>query len=730
MRKLRIYNLIICLGLVLQGYGQITVESTETVEYYVQNVLLGEGISATNITFNGLPANEVNLQCGFFNSVNSNVGIDSGLVMATGNINVVVGPNNQGGATQAPPVSTDGDDDLEMIAGIQVNDVAILEFDFIPSSDSVSFNYVFSSEEYLEYVGSINDVFGFFISGPNITGPFSSPPAFPDGSTNIALIPNSSDAVSIFNVNDVQNSEYYVNNEIVTGNNEIQMDGLTVVLTAVSEVVCGELHHIKLAIADASDDILDSAVFLEAGSFQSAPEDLVLDTYFEPGIVESSGVCDSSFANFNRVCAADSAFYILKFQGDAQFGVDYEVFNVPDTIVMIPDQFVHAFGILAFDDGIVEDAETIEVILCASANRDEEFLPQDTAYLEITDNFSLPIISPDINLICPADEVIITAEAPDGVPAIQYTWLDSNGDEVGLGPILSVPVPDESATYTIDVIDFCGFTGLNSVTVTNNIPPDPTVSITEDPDPFCPGTPFDLDAVIQDGTPGFTYSWTTGDLDESTQITPPQGSLATIPVSVFITDFCNRVAEATVDLTPPTPPQPLIGLNDFLCIGDPLPLQTFIADGTGTPPYTFLYTDITNGGIVNPDFYSTTSGLGEINGLTEPASQEYQVLVTDYCYQFDNTLYAAIDADTVEVIACFIPNVFTPNDDNQNDTFQVFELLSKSGTLHIFNRWGVELMSSRNFEWTGEDYPGGTYFYIVEFDDGSEPKKGSFTMLR
>jgi len=728
MRK--IFILLYALAFSMLGQAQLVVDNTNTVEWYVQNVLLGEGVTVSNVTFNGAPANQINVQCGQFNSLMSNIGVDSGFVMASGDINVAIGPNNAGGSTLVTVDMLSGDPDLEaLIPGFPVNDIAILEFDFVPSDDTLSFEYVFASEEYPEFVNSaFNDVFGFFISGPSITGPFSSPGGFPGGSINIALVPGQDIPVTIDNVNDGLNSEFYVDNTFGGDGTEVQFDGFTVPLTAMSPVDCGELHHIKLAIADAGDFAFDSAVFLEAGSFESTPEDLSLDTFFEPGIVESSGVCDSSFANFNRICAADSAFYIMKFQGDAIFGVDYEVFNVPDTIILVPQQFVHNFGILAFDDGIAEGEEEIEVILCSALALEGPYLPQDTAVLNITDNFSLPINSPDINLICPADEVVLIAEATQGVPVFDYTWFDSSGNEVGTGPTLTIPVPSSSEQYTIDVVDFCGFTGENIVTVTNSIPPDPVVTIIEDDDPFCPGAPYDLEANIQDGTPGFSYTWTTGDMTDTTSITPPQGSLGTFPVSVFVTDFCNRVAETTLELVPPLPPQPILELNEILCQGDVLGLETLIAEETGTPPYNFTYLD--GSGLIDPSLFSPTSSIGEIPGLDLGEEQVFQVIVTDFCFQFDNQLYIGTDSDTLDVISCFIPNVFTPNDDSQNDTFQVFELLSREGTLHIYNRWGVELFASSQHEWDGEDYPGGTYFYVVEFDDGSEPQSGSFTMLR
>ena len=67
-----------------------------------------------------------------------------------------------------------------------VNDIAKLEFDFVPTSDTITFRYVFGSQEYFAYENTqYNDVFGFFLSGPGIAGPYA------NGAINLAIVPNS-----------------------------------------------------------------------------------------------------------------------------------------------------------------------------------------------------------------------------------------------------------------------------------------------------------------------------------------------------------------------------------------------------------------------------------------------------------------------------------------------------------------------------------------------------------
>jgi len=146
---------------------------------------------------------------------------------------------------------------------------------------------VFGSEEYLEWVGGgFNDVFGFFISGPGITGTFSG------GSANIALVPSTTIPISIDTVNNVSNSAYYVNNG--TGatplvNGTIQYDGFTTVIHALANVQCGQTYHIKLAIANVGDNSYDSAVFLEANSFNTTPLSLPNDYLGSNGFAPCPG---------------------------------------------------------------------------------------------------------------------------------------------------------------------------------------------------------------------------------------------------------------------------------------------------------------------------------------------------------------------------------------------------------------------------------------------------------
>lgn len=217
--------------------------------------LLGPGVTASNATFTGFPYPS-RITYGTFSGGASTVGIDSGVVLSTGQVKDLPGPNEDGWTSTS--MMWAGDADLEAIAGTKTYDAAVLEFDFVPVSDTLTFRYVFGSEEYNEYVGSrYNDVFGLFVNG-----------------VNCAVVPGTQTPVAINTINSKAHAAYYVDNDIELtwpepAPHNIEMDGFTTPLTCEAEVTPGVTNHVKLAITDVDDWRYDSWVLLESGSFTS-----------------------------------------------------------------------------------------------------------------------------------------------------------------------------------------------------------------------------------------------------------------------------------------------------------------------------------------------------------------------------------------------------------------------------------------------------------------------------
>lgn len=248
----------------IAGSSQLTIDKTTySLQQLVENVLINNpDVVVSNVTLAGNAD-----QIAYFNGASTNLGINSGVVLSSGDVIDAVGPNNQAG--KGTDLQTNiADIDLEILSSNFSFDAVTLEFDFVPNGNFINFNFVFASEEYLEFINSsVNDAFGFFISGPNITGSYSL------NSENIALIPNTNTPITIDNVNNLSNSQYYINNgdgfsgAQFSDSAIIQADGLTTKLTASRFVECGETYHLKIALADMGDGILDSWVYLEEGSF-------------------------------------------------------------------------------------------------------------------------------------------------------------------------------------------------------------------------------------------------------------------------------------------------------------------------------------------------------------------------------------------------------------------------------------------------------------------------------
>lgn len=226
---------------------------------------LANGILGSGITLSGAASYTGHATAsGFFTGgVSAGIGIESGIVLTSGNVNLIDSVNNSDAATGSNGLP--GDADLNAL-GYSTLDATVLEFDFTTAGGDLYFNYVFGSEEYNEYTNSsFNDVFAFFLNG-----------------ANIALIPGTTTPVSVNNVNggnpygtSATNPHLFNNNDLNDGGPffAFEYDGFTNVFTAQKLGLGAGTHHIKLAIADTADRILDSGVFIQGGTFSDEPTD-------------------------------------------------------------------------------------------------------------------------------------------------------------------------------------------------------------------------------------------------------------------------------------------------------------------------------------------------------------------------------------------------------------------------------------------------------------------------
>lgn len=229
----------------------------------VAALLVGSGATISNVVITGS-----DLAVGSFGA-GETLGIDSGVILSTGDIADAEGANTSSGAGQG--LGTAGAPALTAIVSpFETHDAAIIEFDVVTESPTFAIRYVFASEEYREYVDSeFNDVFAFFVNG-----------------SNIALTPGSGQPVTINTINHLRNQGIYRDNE---GGASTQFDGYTAPLLAVAVVEPGTTNHIRIAIADTSDSALDSAVFIAQGGISGSQ--------IAPIIVPRQGTIEAFFGS-------------------------------------------------------------------------------------------------------------------------------------------------------------------------------------------------------------------------------------------------------------------------------------------------------------------------------------------------------------------------------------------------------------------------------------------------
>ena len=768
------------------GFAQLLTNNNQNPTQLVQSVLLGNGVTAFNITYNGDPA-----AIGFFDGVNTNIGLDSGIIMTTGSIfapNGPQGPNNTGSGGVDNLYA--GDQDLTNICGQPTFNASILEFDFIPQSDTVKFRYVFGSEEYPEYVNSINDAFAFILTGVSTPLP----------ATNIALIPGTNNPVTINTVNNgntntgpCTNCAFYVDNETVPGQT-IQYDGFTTALTAIHHVICGETYHIKIAIADASDGVWDSGVFLEANSFTSSGVSIssTVDLGFlgnDSTLFEGCGQATLTFTLSGNIANGDTIHFIIA--GNATNGVDYGW--LPDSIVFDPGQGSAQLVINALQDNIIEGLDTIRLITMPSgpcANTPTEFI------IYISDMPVLTaVVGPVDTLVCPGQSTTIGTNVSGGIPGYTYLWNQG----LGTNPTQTVS-PNVTTTYIVQVSDTCGLQiAIDSVqiVVIPYLPPQAVASA--DVQLVCPGQSTLLSATTMSGSPTFHYSWNNNEGNYDTATVAPS---VTTTYVVTVTDSCGSTSKDSVVVTViPYVPMSLVISNDtMVCPGEPVPLKVIASGGVpkmkGGNPY-YLYNwgmDSTNSStVVYPTSGSyvwviVTDSCGNsvrdsvAVGIITPTANFNLEYISDFEIQFTDSSFTDIvkwdwDFDdgsrsteknpkhlfedmkihdiklvVTSNLGCsdsivktiippmfiYLPNAFTPNGDGLNDFFFGKGIGITEYELLIFDRWGELIFTSTdpdyqwNGKWQNNPCEQGVYVYKIKAKGYKNKfeKVGTVTLIR
>lgn len=599
----------------LVSFAQLVITPSLTAAALV-NKLVGPGVIVISPTLT-CPA----VSNGTFQGP-STLSFDSGVVLASGRVQTVAGTPGSNGA-QSLFASTNtgapGDPQLTALAGQPTFDRCILEFDFRPAGDTVKFNYVFGSEEYNGYTCSnFNDVFGFFISGPGFASP-----------TNIALVPGTTIPVCINSVNCSTGAictalvgpgspycSYYVNN---TTGTTITYYGLTTTLQAIAAVTPCDTYHLKIGIADGTDHIYDSGVFLEAGSLTSTgisvqPVGMNSADTTTGGQYCVRGCLPGQFVfNITNPLANNfSIHYVIG--GTAVNGYDYS--TIADSVV-IPaggtsaTLFINPLVITPPGGTRTVKLYILSPYSCGTTGP----VVIDSAVMNIYDGFYVNILNPDTT-ICEGQSVHITGV---GDTSLTYSWTPLG---TSIYDTLSVDVtPVTNTTYVLTgVLAAAGCPPASDSMRVTVIHPF-TVDLGAPIQNTCVGVPLTLHTNIYDlsGAPAsgtFTYAWNpttymTGSTTSTPVITPT--APGDISYSVTVTEAsagCTGPGTVTVHILPDD--FALLNPDSTICFSGVIPMRVI-----GDTEFSYRWEPsgfVSDPNIIDPTVTITTSTIFTVTG--------------------------------------------------------------------------------------------------------------------
>lgn len=724
--------ILIALLLLTPGmaHAQLYVQSGLTADTLVQR-LLGSGVNYSNAVV------KCNFQGqGIFAVYSSNLGLDSGIILSTGMVegfnsgSSTAGMNDPASFNASSSFTTGAtlsDPDLNTIlapTGTSSFDACVLEFDFVPLGDTISFNYVFASEEYSEYSCSqFNDIFAFFLSGPG----------YPT-TTNIARIPGTNIPVAVNSTTDtILNgngpdctnmgpgspfSQYYVNN---LNGTSVVYNGLTTVLTAEAVVQPCSTYHIKLAIGDASDPVLDSGVFLEASSFTSNA--VKVDMTYTSLVPNNNDAlmegCLDGLVTVKVLPVTDVPQVLhLSYSGSATRGID---FSAPDDVTIAAFDSLVSFVITGVADN---DEEGIESILISGTTTTGcNGIASADIDIPVVEQPGFTLLSIDTGTCDGAFTVELQAQGDVGVT---FHWTSSPPSTIADPNAANTPGTATGTTvYTANA--FFGTCPIGSESFIVQFGQGPWLAIIPNDTIVCLQDSMQIKAYVS--PPGnYTYQWSPViNLGDPTAFQP-----------LF---FSNILRDHTYHLTVTTsggcvshdsvvihtyPPPTLYNVTVDTTIRYAGAVQLNAAGA-------YTYTWIPGEGLSDrniPDPLAT---------ITLPST--YMVIGIDTLGCRDS---ATVHLDIDYTVNDFVPSIFTPNGDGKNDVFRILGVYFQAiESFRIYNRFGEVVFDTKDINkgWDGT-FKGkladvGVYHYLIRLNlPNGTPKatkkmlKGDVTLMR
>jgi gliding motility-associated-like protein len=772
----RLLFLLLIISSMSFGQNVQTDATTYTAQQLIEDILIDsnciENVIVTNVI--GGDFGGTDQSYGYFDASGTSFPFQNGIVLSTGRLQNVDGPNTTLSDDDATGWSGDSDLEQALNENNTIN-ATILEFEFTAIADQISFRYLFASEEYQE--GNANtcqfsDLFGFLIR-----------PASATQYENIALVPGTTTPVKVTTVHPAIPNGCAAQNEAYFGswNNAtapINFNGQTAVLEATTTVIPNQTYHVKLVIADEQNFRYDSAVFLEAGSFK-----LFSNLGNDKLLANSAALCENETLELNAFEPGLSTYKWFK-NGIEILGEINAIYEVVDAgtyeVEVILDSGCESSGSI-----IIEYSENPEVFDATLTECDFEMNGFATynLYDAATDlingdnslqveNFFLTLAEAELNT-----NPITNTSSFQNTPTNQIVYaLVVNQNNCS--SIAELQLRISTAVITIDPFEQCddeqedGFTefNLNDVTATfqSMLPANATVSYYET-----------LDDAYNE-TNALASSFENSTIDQQTIYVRIESNsqcyaISTVDLIVLYTPILELDVTADnpiyycLDSYPET--KRLFGgvlfdlPSNYYYLWNTGENTSFI-DVNEIGTYSVTVSD-PNGCSSSRSIVVVASEIANINEVLIEGGNTYNTVTIsvsgsgNYEYALDNangfyqssnvftnvlagfhTVYVrdingcGIASKLISVLG--FPKFLTPNNDGYHDTWKVngINALFHDGiTIHIFNRTGKLITSLNNQtpgwdgNFNGRPLPSDDYWYSATLIDGQE-YRGHFTLKR
>lgn len=721
--------------------------SSYTPQQLIQQVLInGQSSCATpsvsNVTVSpNQPVTDNNRFWGYFHKGTTNFPFEDGIVLATGYAreagNSAISEDLHG------TISMNGDADLAAATNTNINnqrDAVALEFDFVPNSNQVKFNYIFASEEYTGgFPCNYSDAFALLIK-PVAGGPY----------TNVAILPGTAGPVSVTNIrpstqfdgSDLScgalNPTYFGGYN--TSSIETNYNGRVVPLTAIADVTPGVAYHFKMVLSDYNDQSLDSAVFLEGGSF-----DIGIKIVDQNGVIlpDTVNMCDNTPQVLTALLTAAPGMTFQWYKDGVAINgatnISYTATSpgAYEVKVAVPGNQCPASAVITIVGGTTPPAQNATLKLCTTPSvsafnlndarplittstsailhyyvNQADAVEENDSYLSDaavsnysgTDGQVLYVVvsngafcsklvtltlrkeaTPVAQLtatkmkICLGESTTLTA-----ANGVTYEWTGVSGT----GATYTVS-PTQTTTYSVYAIGAQGCKSLQPASVTIEVVPAITSNLSGGM--ICQGDVITLDAGAG---PNYTYLWNTGDTSQTISVGTPGTYSVTINNGVCSKVYTTQVIQAII-------PE-IINVN-------------YNENGT----MILTASNPSNG----PLEYSID------NGLTWQNSNIFSNVPRNTVVSIRVRVKKTSCVGFLEYFTFVMQNVITPNGDNINDIIDFRGVnQNKDFKASIFDRYGKEVYKASGLQpywdgyFQGKRLPTSSYWYQVSFEDPASKK--------